>query len=83
MASANSQIKRGLYGLATGLLVVLVGLKFLGVGKQLLLIFALAGGLYAGLLLITYRAFEGVAEAARNAPQPAQSLNDTEDEDDT
>ena len=83
MALANSQIKRGVYGLAVALLLVLVGLRFLGVGKQLLLIFALAGGLYVGLLLITYRAFEGVAEAARNAPQPAQSLNDTEDEDDT
>ena len=83
MASANLQIKHGIYGLAIALLIVLAGLKFLGVGKQLLLIFALAGGLYVGLLLITYRAFEGVAEAARNAPQPPQSLNDTEDEDDT
>ena len=83
MASASSQIKRGIYGLAIALLLVLVGLKFFGAGKQLLLIFALAGGLYVCLLLMTYRVIEGIAETARNAPQPPPSLEDTEDEDDT
>jgi hypothetical protein len=74
-------IKRGIYVLAAVLVVFLAGLKFFGIERQLLLILTIASGLLVGLLLITYRAFEGVAETARNSPQPPASAYDDEDED--
>jgi hypothetical protein len=86
MALTVPPIKRGIYGFAAALVVFLAGLKFFGVDRQLLLILTLAGGLLVALLLITYRSFEAVAEAARNAPQPPKSAyenqNKDEDEDD-
>jgi hypothetical protein len=82
MALTVPPIKRAIYGIAVVVIVVLSILKYLGIDRQLLLILAIAGALLVGLLLITYRVFEGVAEAARNAPQPPASTFDDEDEDD-
>jgi hypothetical protein len=83
MALVMPPIKRGIYALAAALVAGLVALKFIGVERQLLLILTIASGLLVGLLLITYRVFEGVAETARNAPQPLAAAYEDEDEDNT
>jgi urea transporter len=82
MAVADRRIKRGIYGFAVLLLAGLALLRFLDVDPVLFKILTVASGLLVLLLLITYRAFEGVAEAARNAPQPPPSADDDDDEDD-
>ena len=81
MAVRVPPIKLGIYVFAAALVMCLAGLKFFGVERQLLLILTVAAGVLVGLLLITYRSFEAVAEAARNAPQPPQLAYDDEDED--
>jgi urea transporter len=81
MAVADRRIKRGIYGFAVLLLAGLALLRFLDVDPVLFKILTVASGLLVLLLLITYRAFAGVAEAARNAPQPPPSADD-DDEDD-
>jgi urea transporter len=82
MAVADRRIKRGIYGFAVLLLAGLALLRFLDVDPVLFKILTVASGLLVLLLLITYRAFAGVAEAARNAPQPPPSADDDDDEDD-
>ncbi|MFM9975225.1 MAG: hypothetical protein ACKVON_11735 [Beijerinckiaceae bacterium] len=77
----DTRIKRGIYGFAAVLLMGLALLRFFGADLVLLKILVIASGLLVLLLLITYRAFAGVAEAARHAPQPPASAAD-EDEDD-
>lgn len=62
----DNRIRRGIYGLAALLLLGLFGLRLMEIDRSLLAIFAAASGLLVLLLLITYRAFAGVAEAARN-----------------
>jgi hypothetical protein len=74
------QFRRGIAGLAIILLVILGFLKFLGIDQKLLLILILASGLLVGLLLITYRAFAGVVEAAKALPEPLPNEMDDEDE---
>jgi hypothetical protein len=80
MAAAGNRIKRGIYGFAVLLLAGLALLRIQGADTALLKILTIAAGLLVLLLLITYRAFAGVAEAARNAPQPPPSADD-DDED--
>jgi uncharacterized Tic20 family protein len=75
----NFRIKRGIYVFAALLLMILVGLRILDVDRQLLNILAIASGLLVLLLLITYRAFAGVAEAARNGMLPPPPPDDDED----
>jgi urea transporter len=81
MAVADRRIKRGIYGFAVLLLAGLALLRFLDVDPVLFKILTVASGLLVLLLLITYRAFAGVAEAARNAPQPPPSADDDDDDD--
>jgi hypothetical protein len=75
----TTRIRRGVAVLAVVLLIILGLLKWQGVDQKLLLILISATGLLVGLLLITYRAFAGVAEAARAMPQPPISELDDED----
>jgi urea transporter len=75
------RIKQGIYGFAALLLAGLALLKWLEIDAQLFKILAISTGLLVAVLLMTYRAFAGVAEAARNAPQPPLSPDDDEDED--
>jgi hypothetical protein len=72
-------IRGGIACLALVLLVILAVVKWQGADQKLLLILILASALLVGLLLITYRAFEGVAETARNLPQPVLSPDDDEE----
>ena len=79
-AGPDRRIKRGIYALAAFLLAALLGLRLLEIDRNLFKVLAVASGLLVLLLLITYRAFAGVAEAARNGtlgPPPAG--NDKED----
>jgi hypothetical protein len=62
-----ARIKRGIYGLAALIVLILAGMRVAGVDRTLVGVLAGAGGLLVALLLITYRAFAGVAEAARHA----------------
>jgi hypothetical protein len=75
----NSRIKRGIYVFAALLLMVLAGLRILDIDRSLLKILAIASGLLVLLLLITYRAFAGVAEAARDGTLPPPPPDDDED----
>jgi ABC-type transport system involved in cytochrome c biogenesis permease subunit len=70
MNAGRDAIKLRIYGLAILLLAGLLVLRFLDVDRQLLKILAIASGLLVLLLLITYRAFAGVAEAARDGTLP-------------
>ncbi len=62
-----ARIKRGIYALAALIVLILAGLRVAGIDRALVGVLAGAGGLLVVLLLITYRAFAGVAEAARQA----------------
>jgi hypothetical protein len=66
MTAGRDTIKLWIYGLAVLLLAGLLVIRFLDVDRQLLKILAIASGLLVLLLMITYRAFAGVAESARN-----------------
>ncbi len=76
----NTRIKRGIYLFAALLLAALAGLRILDIDRGLLKILAIASGLLVLLLLITYRAFAGVAEAARNGVLDAPIADDKDDE---
>jgi ABC-type transport system involved in cytochrome c biogenesis permease subunit len=77
----HARIKHGIYALAVLLLAGLLALRFVGVERDLLRILAVASGLLVLLLLITYRAFASVAEAARNGTLgPPPPPDDDEDE---
>ncbi len=65
--SDPARIKRGIYALAALIVLILAGLRIVGVDRALIGVLAGAGGLLVVLLLITYRAFAGVAEVARQA----------------
>ncbi len=80
MPGINGRIKRGIYVFAALLLAVLVGLRVLDIDRSLLKILAIASGLLVLLLLITYRAFAGVAEAARNGTLGPAPDDDEDDE---
>jgi hypothetical protein len=74
-------IRRGIAWLALLLLCILGLMKWQGVDQKLMLILVIASGLLVGLLLITYRAFAGVVEAAQSEPQPLpQKTNKPENE---
>ena len=73
-------IRRGIFVFAAALLAGLMALRFAGIDRTLLAILAAAAGLLVALLLITYRAFAGVVEAARNLP-PEGSPPEEDDED--
>jgi ABC-type transport system involved in cytochrome c biogenesis permease subunit len=79
MTAGRDAIKLKIYGLAVTLLAGLVLLRVLDVDRQLLKILAIASGLLVLLLLITYRAFAGVAEAARDGTLPPPPPDDDED----
>jgi hypothetical protein len=79
MPGLNGRIKRGIYVFAALLLLVLAGLRVLDIDRSLLKILAIASGLLVLLLLITYRAFAGVAESAGNGTLPPPPLDDDED----
>jgi ABC-type transport system involved in cytochrome c biogenesis permease subunit len=76
----HARIKHGIYALAALLLAGLFALRFVGVERDFLRILAVASGLLVLLLLITYRAFAGVAEAARNGTLGPPPPDDDEDE---
>jgi hypothetical protein len=79
MSDENTRIKQGIYCLAAGLLAGLLMLQWLDTDRGLLRILAIASGLLVLLLLITYRAFAGVAETARTMPQPPPDSGTDED----
>ncbi|MGL4637384.1 MAG: hypothetical protein ACRCWF_15485 [Beijerinckiaceae bacterium] len=82
MSTPNQRIKRGIYAFALLLLAGLGVLKWIAIDAKLFKILAISSGVLVAMLLMTYRAFEGVAEAARKAPQPPPSPDeDDEDED--
>ncbi len=62
-----ARIKRGIYALAALVVLIAAGLRFTGADRTLVGIVAVSGGLLVVMLLITYRAFAGVAAAAREA----------------
>ena len=69
MAIHARSIRRAIMAFAILLLLGLALLKSFGIERQLMLILVIASGLLVGLLLITYRAFIGVVEAANRAPR--------------
>ncbi len=80
MVGPASGIKRGIWLLAAALLVGLALLRLADIDRGLLKILAIASGLLVLLLLITYRAFAGVAEAARTGTLEGAAPADDEDE---
>jgi uncharacterized membrane protein YccC len=78
----RQRIRLGIAGLAIFLLLLLGFLKLLGIDQKLLRILMIAAGLLVGMLLITYRAFAGVAEAAvvETAKQQAPNELNVEDQ---
>jgi hypothetical protein len=80
MPGVNARIKPGIYVFAALLLAVLAGLRVLDIDRSLLKILAIASGLLVLLLLITYRAFAGVAESARNGTLGPAPDDDEDDE---
>jgi ABC-type transport system involved in cytochrome c biogenesis permease subunit len=70
MTTGRDTIKLRIYGLAVMLLAGLLLMRFFDMDRQLLKILAIASGLLVLLLLITYRAFAGVAEAAKDGTLP-------------
>ncbi len=75
-----ARIKRGIYALAALIVVIAGGLRLADADRALVGVVAGAGGLLVVLLLITYRAFAGVAEAAREvAAQEAKKPPDREE----
>ena len=76
----DNRIRRGIYGLAALLLLGLFGLRLMEIDRKLFKVLAVASGVLVLLLLITYRAFAGVAEAARNGtlgpPPPGNDKDD-------
>jgi len=76
----DNRIRRGIYGLAALLLLGLFGLRLMEIDRTLLAIFAAASGLLVVLLLITYRAFSSVAEAARNGTLGPPAKDDKDDQ---
>jgi hypothetical protein len=80
MLGVSSRIKRGIWLLAAVLLGGLVLLRLVDVDRDLLKILAIASALLVLLLLITYRAFAGVAEAARNGTLEGAATADDEDD---
>jgi prepilin signal peptidase PulO-like enzyme (type II secretory pathway) len=79
MTAGRDTIKLLIYGLAVLLVAGLLVMRFFDVDRQLLKILTIASGLLVLLLLITYRAFAGVAEAARNGTLPPPPPDDDED----
>jgi uncharacterized membrane protein len=79
MTAGRDTIKLWIYGLAALLLTGLLVMRFLEVDRQILKILAIASGLLVVLLLITYRAFAGVAEAARDGTLPPPPPDNDED----
>jgi uncharacterized membrane protein YccC len=77
----RQRIRLGIAGLAIFLLLLLGFLKLLGIDQKLLRILMIAAGLLVGMLLITYRAFAGVAEAAGVETARQQAPNDLNVED--
>ncbi len=79
-AGPERRIKRGIYALAAFLLAALLGLRLMEIDRKLFKVLAIASGVLVLLLLITYRAFAGVAEAARNGtlgpPPPGNDKDD-------
>jgi hypothetical protein len=76
------RIKQGIYAFAVLLLAGLAVLKWLAVDQRLFLVLGISSGLLVVMLLMTYRVFAGVAEAARNAPQSPDAPQDNRVEDD-
>jgi hypothetical protein len=79
MQPGGARIKQRIYILAALLLAGLLALRLAGIDQQIIKILAVAAGLLVLLLLITYRAFAGVAEQARNGtlgPPPADDEDD-------
>jgi uncharacterized membrane protein required for colicin V production len=79
----GGRIKRGVFVLAAVLLAGLAALRYLGIDRALLGVLAGAAGLLVAALLVTYRAFAGVAETARRTaleqPPPADADEDEDD----
>jgi len=71
-------VRRGVFALAAALIAGLAALRIAGIDRTLLAILAAAAGLLVAMLLITYRALAGVAEAARNAAPPQRDDKDHE-----
>jgi hypothetical protein len=80
MFGVSGRIKRSIWLLAAVLLGGLVLLRLADVDRDLLKILAIASALLVLLLLITYRAFAGVAEAARNGTLDGVPIADDEDD---
>jgi hypothetical protein len=72
-------IKQGIYLLAALLVAGLLAMRLLGVDPLLVKILAIASGVLVLLLLITYRAFAGVADAARDGTLPPPPVQDEDD----
>jgi phage shock protein PspC (stress-responsive transcriptional regulator) len=72
----RQHLRLGISGLAIFLLLLLGFLKLLGIDQKLLRILMIAAGLLVGMLLITYRAFANVAEAARQQAPNDLNLED-------
>jgi hypothetical protein len=62
----GKRIRYGIFALAALLIVILVLLRAIGIDQKLLRVLAIASALLVVVLFMTYRAFAGVAEAARN-----------------
>jgi uncharacterized membrane protein len=62
----GQRIRRGIFILAGLLILLLLLLRFIGIDQKLLRVFAISAALLVVVLYMTYRAFAGVAEAARN-----------------
>ncbi len=74
------RLKQGIWLLAALLLGGLIMLRLLDADRTLLKILAIASALLVLLLLITYRAFAGVADAARNGALEGAAPAEDEDE---
>lgn len=72
----QQRIRKGILLFGVLLFAGLFVLRIMGIERRLLIILGIASLILVLLLLITYRAFVGMAEEARKMPPPAPSDKD-------